>query len=72
ASTIVHENVEEGMRGRIFSSLGVVMNLGLLIFMFAASSLAEIVGKIWILLVSALVFMGFGSIGLILGKMRRG
>ncbi|MDB4349382.1 MFS transporter [Omnitrophica bacterium] len=68
ASTIVHENVDDRMRGRIFSSLGIIMNLGLLIFMFVASSLAEIVGKIWILLISALIFIGFGSAGLVLDR----
>ena len=71
ASTIIHENVDENLRGRIFSSLGIIMNLGLLIFMFAASSLAEIIGKIWILLISAFVFIGFGSMGLIFDRRSR-
>jgi len=71
ASTIIHENVDKSMRGRIFSSLGIIMNLGLLIFMFAASSLAETIGKIWILLISALVFVGFGSMGLIFDRRRQ-
>jgi len=71
ASTIVHENIDDSMRGRIFSSLGIVMNLGLIIFMFAASSLAEIVGKIWILLICGIVFSGFGLVGLILSRGRK-
>ncbi|MBL7069752.1 MAG: MFS transporter, partial [Candidatus Omnitrophica bacterium] len=33
SSTIVHENIDDSMRGRIFSSLGIIMNIGLLIFM---------------------------------------
>lgn len=70
ASTIVHENIDDSMRGRIFSSLGIVMNMGLIIFMFLASSLAEIVGKIWILLICAFLFSGFGLAGLILSRKR--
>jgi MFS family permease len=70
SSTIVHENVDETMRGRIFSSLGIIMNLGLLIFMFISSSLAEIVGKLWILLLSALVFVIFGIAGILVGYTR--
>ena len=66
ASTIIHENIDETMRGRIFSSLGIVMNIGLLIFMFIASSLAEFIDKMWILLISGIVFSGFGLHGLIL------
>ena len=56
------------MRGRIFSSLGIIMNLGLLIFMFITSSLAEIIGKIWILLASALIFVIFGLAGIMLDQ----
>ncbi len=71
ASTIVHENVDEKMRGRTFSSLGIIMNLGLLIFMFLASGLAEIIGKIWILVISAAVFALFGIAGLVLTRGKR-
>jgi hypothetical protein len=64
--------VDENMRGRIFSSLGIVMNLGLLVFMFVTSSLAELVGKFWILLLSAVVFAIFGVLGLALDYRREG
>jgi len=64
SSTIVHENVDDSMRGRIFSSLGIIMNLGLLTFMFISSSLAEVIGKLWILLLSAFVFVIFGVAGI--------
>lgn len=72
ANTIIHESVDEGMRGRIFSSLGIIMNMGLLLFMFIASSLAEIVGKMWILLASGLIFAGFGVLGLVLSYKTKG
>lgn len=66
ANTIIHETIDDNMRGRIFSSLGIIMNIGLLLFMFIASSLAEMVGKMWILMVSGLIFAGFGLVGLVL------
>jgi MFS family permease len=72
ASTIVHESVDDRMRGRIFSSLGIVMNLGLLIFMLAGSILAEIVGNVPILLTCGLVFVGFGLAGLLLDYRKAG
>ena len=48
-NTIIHEMVVEGMRGRIFSSLGIAMNLAFLIFMLGASKLAESIDSGWIL-----------------------
>ncbi|MBL7068818.1 MAG: MFS transporter [Candidatus Omnitrophica bacterium] len=71
ANTIIHEDIDDSMRGRIFSSLGIVMNLGLLIFMLIASSLAEVVGKIWILLTCGVIFGGFGLAGLVLNRRGR-
>ena len=72
ANTIIHEDIDDSMRGRIFSSIGIVMNVGLIVFMFAASSLAEIVGKIWILLSCGIIFGVFGLFGLIFKRRRRG
>ena len=72
ASTIVHESVGDSMRGRIFSSLGIIMNLGLLIFMFVASSIAEIVGNLPILLVCGVLFSGFGLAGMLLSRRKQG
>lgn len=71
SSTIVHESADGNMRGRIFSSLGIVMNLGLLIFMFIASRFAEIIGKLSILLICAAVFMIFGLLGLVLERVKK-
>jgi len=66
ANTIIHEAIDGDMRGRIFSSLGIIMNIGLLIFMFVGSALADIIGKLWVLLLSGFAFFGFGLVGLIL------
>ena len=41
ANTVVHRVSEDKMRGKIFSSLEVVMHLGFLLFMFMSSALAE-------------------------------
>ena len=66
SNTIIHETTDDKMRGRIFSSLGIVMNMGLLLFMFVASSLAEAIGMMWILIISGVIFSGFGLVGLLL------
>lgn len=71
ANTIIHETIDKNMRGRIFSSLGIIMNLGLLIFMFTASSLAEVIGRLSILLICAFTFFGFGLAGLMLNRKGR-
>jgi MFS family permease len=41
SNTIVHKASDNDMRGRIFSSLEIVMHLGFLIFMYISSILAE-------------------------------
>lgn len=71
ANTIIHEEISGEMMGRIFSSLGVIMNAGLLLFMFLASVGAEFAGRMWILFVSGLVFAGFGLKGLLLKRGRK-
>ena len=68
ANTIIHESIDENMRGRIFSYLGIVMNIGLLVFMFIASGLAEIVGKMWVLIATGILFSGCGTVGFLLNK----
>ena len=60
ANTIIHETVDKNLRGRIFSSIGIIMNLGFLFFMFLSSILAERVGQMWILIVCGLVFIVLG------------
>lgn len=62
ASTLVHELSHEEMRGRVFSSIGIVMNFSLLLFMLLASRLADFVDRVWILGVTSLAFIIFGLI----------
>ena len=68
ANTIVHESIEERLRGRIFSSLGIVMNIGLLLFMFLASSFAEVIGRMWVLVFSGSLLAGCGIVGILLTR----
>ncbi|MFA5335604.1 MAG: MFS transporter [Candidatus Omnitrophota bacterium] len=48
-NTMIHEMVVENMRGRIFSSLGIAMNIAFLIFMLCSSKLAESMDRSYIL-----------------------
>ena len=68
ANTIMHEVVDAKMRGRIFSAIGIVMNIGMLLFMFIASTLAEFVDRMWILVGAGSLFLGCGLIGLVLDQ----
>jgi len=68
ANTIIHESIDERMRGRIFSSIGIIMNLSLLLFMFTASTLAEFIDRMWILIATGILFAGCGVLGFILKR----
>ncbi len=70
-NTLVHEVIKAKMRGRIFSSLGIVMNLGFLISMFVASKVSEMIEPMWVILIIGVLFMGFGIYGLSNFKARR-
>ena len=63
-TTIIHESIDEKMRGRIFSYIGITMNMGLLLFMFIASTLAEFISRMWILVAAGVLFSVCGLIGL--------
>ncbi|MBU1853295.1 MAG: MFS transporter [Candidatus Omnitrophica bacterium] len=67
SNTLLHEVMADKMRGRIFSSLEIIMHLGFLIFMLLTSIIAERVNKEWILVIIGLVFLLIG-----LAKMVRG
>ncbi len=45
SNTIIHETIDHKMRGRVFSSIGVIMNGGFAIFMYATSYIAELVSN---------------------------
>ncbi len=64
-NTLIHEVIKAQMRGRIFSSLGIVMNLGFLIFMFAASKISEYFMPFEVILVIAGCLFFYGIFGII-------
>jgi MFS family permease len=64
-NTVVH-NISEGqMRGRIFSSMEIVMHLGFLLFMFISSILAERIPEVLILTIIGTILAIIGIINLI-------
>ncbi len=67
-NTLIHEVSVEHMRGRVFSSLGIVMNFALLIFMLIASRLAEYIDRSWILYSVSIFYVASGILGSILKK----
>lgn len=61
--TLIHEEIPNGARGRIFSSLEAIMHSGFLIFMFVASVLAAFTGALWILIATGVFFILSGILG---------
>ena len=70
-TTIIHESTESNLRGRIFSSIGIVMNVGFLFFLFMTSILAEHVDKMWILVACGSGFALFGIISMLAGVLKK-
>ncbi|MFH1459779.1 MAG: MFS transporter [Candidatus Omnitrophota bacterium] len=70
-NTLIHEVIKSEMRGRIFSSLGIVMNLGFLIFMFVASKLSEFLKPVLVIIIIASCFISYGLYGLLKVNTRR-
>ncbi|MFH2138442.1 MAG: MFS transporter [Candidatus Omnitrophota bacterium] len=71
SNTLIHEVIKSEMRGRIFSSLGIVMNLGFLMFMFIASKLSEVFNPMWVILGVSFCFILYGLLGLVKFKIKR-
>lgn len=65
SNTLIHESLPSRIRGRVFSSLEVVIHLGFIIFMFLASAIAEHVSRAWILSISGLLFALTGLFGMV-------
>ena len=69
SNTLLHEVMPNEMRGRIFSSLEIIMHAGFLLFMFFASLAAERIGRCWVLVTIGILFSIIGLVKLIkLGK----
>ncbi|MDP8229805.1 MAG: MFS transporter [Candidatus Gorgyraea atricola] len=65
ANTLLHEVMKDDMRGRIFSSLDVIMHVGFLVFMLLTSMIAEWVDKGLILAGVGIIFSFIGLVKLI-------
>lgn len=68
SNTIIHNVSENGMMGKIFSSLEIVMHLGFILFMFLSSLLAERFSQLSILVIVGCVFTLVGIVNLILNR----
>lgn len=67
-NTIIHETIDKNMRGRIFSSMGIIMNGGFMVFMFLSSILAEHIDRLWVILAGGFVFLIVGAVNYILDR----
>ncbi len=67
-NTIIHETIDEGMRGRVFSLMGIIMNGGFILFMFLSSILAEHIDRMWIIIACGFIFSFVGVIGYVFSK----
>jgi MFS family permease len=68
SNTLLHEVMEDKMRGRTFSSVDIIMHVAFLIFMVLTSVMAELVSKVVILTSIGVVFSGIGALKLIKDK----
>ena len=68
SNTIIHESMDENMRGRIFSTIGIIMNGGFLIFMFLSSLAAEFVNTFWVIIACSFAFSLVGIIGYLMNR----
>lgn len=69
-NTLTHEVIPEEVRGRIFSSLEVVIHLSFLVFMFLAAYTAKFIDRFWILAATGIVFALCGCAGLVVDEAR--
>lgn len=70
ANTVVHQVSDDQMRGKVFSSLEIVIHFSFLIAMFVSSYLAEYLSRFWILMGVGVIFAGVGIHGLVTYKKR--
>jgi len=64
SNTIIHKTSDDEMRGKIFSSMEIVMHLGFILFMYISSILAERFSHVLMLVIIGCVFCALGTISL--------
>lgn len=64
-NTLVHEASSSQMRGKVFSSLEIVMHFAFLLFMLISSKLADVIGEFRLLLSLGIIIIVIGIFGII-------
>lgn len=65
ANTVIHQVSDENMRGKVFSSLEIVVHFAFLLSMIVSSLLAEHIERFWILVAVGIIFAFVGLVGLL-------
>jgi len=71
-NTLIHESVDEKVRGRVFSFLGIMMNAGVIVSMFISSRMADVVSELSIILTCGSILTILGVLGFICYRSDRG
>jgi MFS family permease len=71
ANTLIHEVSRDEMRGKVFSSLEIVMHFAFLLFMLISSKLADFIGGFWFLIYLGIIITVVGIIGFLKFSFRR-
>ena len=66
SQTLVHQLTDSSMRGRLFSSLEIIVHFAFLLSMFIAAPLADRVGPVTVLMSVGFLLMAMGAIGFFL------
>jgi MFS family permease len=66
ANTLTHETIPGDVRGRIFSSLEVVIHLAFMAAMFIAAYAARYIERSWVIIGVGIVFCACGTAGLVI------
>jgi MFS family permease len=62
-NTLIHVLIPDEARGRIFSSMEVIMHLAFMVFMFLTAYLTRFVSDFWVLIGCGAVFFLIGALG---------
>lgn len=71
SNTLTHEAMPEEVRGRIFSSLEMIIHLSFMIFMFLSAYAAKYIDRFWILVITGAAFSICGLAGMLFEERRR-
>ncbi|MFH1655088.1 MAG: MFS transporter [Candidatus Omnitrophota bacterium] len=63
ANTLIHEVSKDQMRGKVFSSIEIIMHFAFLVFMLISSKLADFVGRFWFLVSLGIIITLIGVVG---------